>query len=137
MLVPPADVITDAEYVEPATTTGATDGAVDAVGRALDTPLTMTCVLPLEFVWSAIVVPLAEATTEAELAITNGEGATAVFAGATGAGCEAGAAVGVILAADFTDWAATEAAIVVVEVGLTFSVAEGAELTCDVEVSVR
>lgn len=47
---------TDGVTVTPATTIGATDGAVDVPGRVLVFPLTTTCVLPLTFVSSAIVV---------------------------------------------------------------------------------
>ena len=103
-------------------------------------------------------MPPAEVTTDAEyveLAMTNGAGATAaadleepsVLAGVLGIGCEAGAAIGVVVTADFTDCGTVEATLVTVEAVLTFAVTEedsdwggfaaGAESTCDVEVSVR
>ena len=81
-------------------------------------------------------MPPAEVTTDAEyveLAMTNGAGATAavdleelsVLAGMLCVGCEAGAAIGVLILVvteEDSDWRGS---------------AEGAESTCDVEVSVR
>jgi len=106
-----------------------------------------------------VLVPPAEVAIDAEyveLAMTNGTGATtvvanpekpAVLVGVFAVGCGAGAAVGVVPDVGFTDCTTREVTLAAAERGLVFGVAEvefgcsdcteGAELTSDVEVSMR